>query len=285
MELDLQACLAAGMPPSLSYFNSQPTVPGGDVSRSPSPSSERSTSQTLSPDRPEKVELSVSLQCRHRIVQALNCTTDLTLESALDLGRQLTASMLPLLETESGSTEPQSFHQQFLAHVYAKFLAALHRPFAMMESPAFYYSRTVALSLAQKNAAEMFALYTGESGEASAFDCLRLGGGSFCKAQSISAFLLLCWTLQHPDRPDNRDPVMSWIEPGLEMNGRSATIYSTVKKLLPFVKSHPRDQDMAARTHLIGFLTIAHYEISGECAIGSDEYLRRMRESASTWHR
>lgn len=272
------------MPPSLSYFNSQPTVLAGDASRSPSPSSERSTSQTLLPDQPEKVELSGSLQCRHRIVQALNCTTDLTLESALDLGRQLTASMLPLLETESGSSEPQSFQQQFLAHVYTKFLAALHRPFAMMESPAFYYSRTVALSLAQKNAAEMFALYTGESDKASAFDCLRLGGGGFCKAQSISAFLLLCWTLQHSaDRRDNPDPMMSWIEPGLEINGRSATIYSTVKKLLPFVKSHPRDQDMATRTHLIGFLTIAHNETSDECGIGSDEYLRRMRDSASTW--
>lgn len=136
-ELDLNACLAAGMPPCATA-TTQPEM--------------RST-QPNAIDTVEDIQhiLRASLPTRQKIVQALNTGKHLRFDTVLSLSSDLNETMAPVSTTTSPTLGAVTFGTKFLSFIHTTYITALHRPFATIKDPAFYLSRATTLRLSKQH--------------------------------------------------------------------------------------------------------------------------------------
>ncbi|KAK4616091.1 hypothetical protein CLAFUW4_10184 [Fulvia fulva] len=174
-ELDLNACLAAGMPPCATA-TTQPEM--------------RST-QPNAIDTVEDIQhiLRASLPTRQKIVQALNTGKHLRFDTVLSL--------------------TVTFGTKFLSFIHTTYITALHRPFATIKDPAFYLSRATTLRLSKQHLNDLtYALQNPSPTDPFAPLLLLLDDPPF-RPQAQHALLHQSHELYRSDNKDSRAVILA----------------------------------------------------------------------------
>ena len=258
LEMDLQACLAAGLPPSL-------------------PSSQLSSAlaETNAAAIYIKSGLSASISIRHRIVTALNTQPDFSFDECINLSRELKHSMTASPSTSEDAKGVSAFHHHFQGHMLEIWMSALHRPFATLGGPQFHYSWSIASSLALKDVKSVAPAYV-QGVHRNAFDCLLAGAGIAFRAHAFQCVLFLCLQLYEGLKKNDAD---------IELVGSGGNLRHemqlALERMLPRVGLHVQRREMAARAYVIMSMTLAHADALKQYAPGTSEYDRHMSKRAA----
>ncbi|KAF2171435.1 hypothetical protein M409DRAFT_18552 [Zasmidium cellare ATCC 36951] len=182
VELNLQASLSAGLPPSLSLGDASLAPLGDEAETSPSP-------VLSNADLTDVLRRSRSI--RHRIITLLNSEIRLRYETIAKLDLELTETM----GTSVGSGPTVSgkgliFYFSVVSACYSRTLAALHRPFSHTNAPALHYSRRLSAALATNHLQSLDRIHSAGSGEAFA-RLMSERGGTYI-AGVFNSLLVVC---------------------------------------------------------------------------------------------
>ncbi|KAE8149105.1 putative C6 transcription factor [Aspergillus avenaceus] len=203
LELDLQAALDGGMPPSidLNEYDCGPPSNYDDEDLTQDITEEAVPKDVTVVTRSSfQVLLSQSLPLRIRIAKLINSLKfKLSYDEALRLSEELTRyrnealALLPDNASTSLPSESLQFTKSFLTFLMVRFLLVLHRPFSLSVqlSPKFSYSRKICLESSLEMLSQLDAPAVSLP-EAQA--CLHLGqlGGGMFRDEFFHAAITVC---------------------------------------------------------------------------------------------
>ncbi|KAK4499944.1 hypothetical protein PRZ48_008130 [Zasmidium cellare] len=262
MDLDLHASLAAGVIPA------SPLPPAPDI---------QSFTGLYSSDNMEDLSdvLPRSLHVRHKIVTLLNSEKHLQFEQVVELSSELTKAMAPVSTSDGVPDNRKTFLYRYLSFTYGRWLAALHRPFFMMNDPAFYLSRTMTTRLSKQYMKEIIAVYSKKAGP-DPFANLLIGHGIMFRNEHRQAHMALCYELLRSD--DNGDlDVHAFLSSPEEGPGSVKRVFG---EFFGIVEPRVKKKEMPESSFLIQAMVYAHMCAVGRFPRGSEGYAEAMAHAA-----
>ncbi|KAF7193057.1 Transcription factor asR3 [Pseudocercospora fuligena] len=261
VEIDQHACLAAGMPPSVPSLPADEMSVDGSSSHDLHHSLDQTSLQTL---------LVSTLPIRHKILVALNGERRLRFEQVVELSGELTRAFAPVSTREDVPEAQKTFQYKYISFVYARFLAALHRPFATMSDPAFYLSRSLAVRLSKRYLRDLSVAYR-RQGPVDHFDALLPSNGIIFRSEALQALLVCCHEVIREDNAMQ----MALSSPD---EGRTS-VKEAIKDIFGILEERVQLHELPERFFLAPAMVYAHCIATARTRPESEEYRRAMAEA------
>ncbi|KAF2720201.1 hypothetical protein K431DRAFT_339570 [Polychaeton citri CBS 116435] len=201
-------------------------------------------------------------------------------EDVQTLSRQALSSSLALrlrIARELNGEQLMEF-SKFVIRVFNTFTAVLHRPFAVLLSPAFHYSRMISLSPAIQDVVRLWDLQHDRAAR-DGFESLLFASGTFMRPQPFQAVLILCPELIRPHQQPNTAPLLDSLSLPLEV--QRDTIYAVINVAMRVFGLHLHLHELTATAFLICYMCSAHYNANLVSSLGSGGYHHKLREAAA----
>ncbi|EME80363.1 uncharacterized protein MYCFIDRAFT_78104 [Pseudocercospora fijiensis CIRAD86] len=261
VEVDQHACLAAGMPPSVPNSLADQTSIDASSSQYFGQELDQTSLQTL---------LASTLPIRQRILTVLNGERKLHFEQVVELSGVLTRAFAPVSTREDVPQAQKTFQYKYISFVYARFLAALHRPFATMSDPAFYLSRSLAVRLSKRCLRELSRAYK-RRGNVDHFDALLPGNGIMFRSEALQALLVCCHEMIRED-----NAMQMALSPPDE--GRTS-VMEAIKDFFGIAEARVQLHELPERFFLAPAMVYAHTLATARSRPDSEDYRRAMAEA------
>lgn len=256
LDLDLHASLAAGVAPS-----------------SPLPASPVIEASTSFDDLADV--LPRSLHVRHKIGTLLNSEKHLQFEQVIELSSELSKAMAPVSTSNDVPENKKTFLYRYLSFTYGRFLAALHRPFFMLNDPALYLSRDMTIRLAKQYMKEIIAVYNKPAGS-DPFANLLIGRGVMFRNEHRQAHMALCYELLRSDDSGELD-VHAFLSSPEEGKGSVKRVFG---EFFGIAESRVKKMEIPESSFLIPAMVYAHMCAVGRFPRDSAEYAEAMAHAA-----
>ncbi|ETS86284.1 hypothetical protein PFICI_00112 [Pestalotiopsis fici W106-1] len=271
-ELELHACLACGAAPTV--------PPGTDLDIMPSPPRRGCATAQPSPqgdgqgdvvgnNTPALQPLAIlrqSLRTRTKIAVLVNNEEHMRFEDVMHLSRQLARDMKPISDMSNGPSSEQSFAHKYVAFIYHKYLAALHRPFATLHDAAFYLSRDISRNRAQRHVHDVCAAFRDKRPN-DPFGALLIGNGTMFRVEAIQSALWLAFELYRSEEYDNYMTI-----PGSSSGWDESTNVQLIEEAMDFAEKSLRKGELAGLAYLLPSLVLQDVEAQKIWTRGSDGY-------------